>query len=77
MCSSHSLSTYMYIYTYIHVHTRTGKPVVQRPIVQKNRLSIVTTVGWLVSHLSGTNAPLYKDHLSTKTTITWSLEWLL
>ena len=30
-----------------------------------------------MGHLSGTKAPLYKDHLSTKTTITWSFEWSL
>ena len=36
-----------------------------------------TTVGCSMGHLSDTNAPLYKVHLSTKTTITWSLAGLL
>ena len=29
-----------------------------------------------MGHFNDTNAPLYKDHLSTKTIITGSLEWL-
>jgi hypothetical protein len=36
-----------------------------------------TTVGWFIVHFSCTKTPPYKDHLSTETTITWSLEWSL
>jgi hypothetical protein len=31
-------------------------------------LSLLTTAGWLLDYLIDTNAPLYKDHLSTETT---------
>ena len=31
-------------------------------------------IGWLVGHLSDDSVLLYKDHLSTETTITWSFE---
>ena len=35
-----------------------------------DHLSIETTVCWPVGHISDSDAPLYKDHLSTKTVIT-------
>ena len=41
----------------------------------EDHLSIETTVGHSMGHLSDTNT-LYKDQLSTETIITWSLEWL-
>jgi hypothetical protein len=40
----------------------------------KDHLHIKTTVGWLIVHFSCIEAPLYKDHLSTETTVNGSLE---
>ena len=53
-------------------HTHTGEKEREKDLKRH-----VYIVGCSMGHLSDTNAPLYKDHLSTKTTITWSLEWLL
>ena len=39
----------------------------------KDHLSIVTTVGCSMGHLSVTNTPLYKDHLSIVTTVGCSM----
>ena len=35
-----------------------------------------TAIEQSVDHLSGTNTPLYKDHLSTETTVGWSMDHL-
>ena len=46
-------------------------------IMHIDHLPIEAIVGWFSVHFGVIKAPLYKDHLSTETTMTWSLEWLL
>jgi hypothetical protein len=42
--------------------------------LQQDHLSIKTTAGCSMDHLSDTKAPLYKDHLSTETTSQYRLQ---
>ena len=77
------IATYMHTCTQLvcqqHWHTQkytqnthcTVKPVL------KTICLVDTMVNCLIVHFSYTKAPPYKDHLSTETTITWSLEWSL
>ena len=52
----------------IHEYTKCTRV----PLVEKDH---IYTAGCSMGPFSNANTPLYKDHLSTETTNTWSLEW--